>query len=278
MYGAILGDMIGMPYEFGEMKDKFFPLIGRGNTFTDDSVMTLAVADAILKAGRQAGEREMKQAFISSMQTMGRRYPDAGYGGMFSFWLRKDDPQPYNSYGNGAPMRVSPVAWFFPDSFQRALEVAAWSAEVTHNHPEGVKAAQAATAVIWMANAGYNKGEIRSYIEKNYYRLDKTCDQIRPSYSFDVSSQGTMPPAIQAFLEGENYEECVRLGVSLGGDSDTIGAITGGMAEAFYGMPRRLRAICRSKLYPDQLDILDRFEHTVSLLFADSPVICGSDR
>ena len=261
MFGAILGDIIGQPYEFSGIKTKDFLLIGDQNMYTDDSVMTLAIAAGILKAGRNSDD--LKEAFVSSMQSMGRKHPAAGYGGMFRQWLWSDNPQPYNSFGNGAAMRVSSIAWFYSDDLSRALQVARLSAEVTHNHPEGIKAAEATTAVIWMAHAGYEKKDIRRYIEQNYYRLDKTCDEIRADYRFDVTAQGTMPAAIQAFMEGVSFEDVVRSGISLGGDSDTIGAICGAMAEAYYGIPHHLKMVCIRKISRDMAKILLDFQKRI---------------
>ena len=184
MYGAILGDMVGAPYEFDRgNKSKDFEMFNPQVHFTDDSVMTFAIADAILKTGIDADEQTMKKSFVDCMQKWGNKYPNAGYGGRFSGWLRSCDPQPYNSWGNGSAMRVSPVGWLF-DSMERTREVARWSAEVTHNHPEGVKGAEATTASIFMARNGAGKAEIRDYVTANFgYDLSRTCDEIRPRLS-----------------------------------------------------------------------------------------------
>ena len=258
MYGAVLGDIIGSPYEFGGIKSTEFPLIGDINAYTDDSVMTIAVAAGVLK-NIDGTDEEIRNGIIVSMKLFGRNHRDAGYGGMFRRWLERDDSTPYYSYGNGAAMRVSSIPWIFSEDFEKALHVSRLSAKVTHN-PEGIKAAEAETAAIWLANAGCEKHIIREFIEKHYYRLDKTCDQIRPTYRFDVSSQGTMPAAFAAFFEGRSFEEAVRLGISLGGDSDTIGAITGAIAEAYYGIPHYLKCLCLRKVSREMAEVIEKFQ------------------
>ena len=260
MYGAILGDMIGSPYEFDKSKKtREFPLFIPRSRYTDDSAMTIAVAEALLDTlGKDREER--KQAVVRSMQKWGRRYPDAGYGGKFYSWLYNPNPQPYNSWGNGSAMRVSSAGWLF-DTLEETRQAAVDTACVTHNHPEGIKGAEAAASVIWMARNGKSKAEIRKYVEKEFYPLKKTCDQIRPAYHFDVSCQGTVPQAITAFLEGNGFEDVIRTAVSLGGDCDTLTCIAGGMAEAMYGgVPEYLKEECRKRLEPDMVKVLDRFE------------------
>ena len=257
MYGAILGDVIGSPYEFRNIKTKEFPLFSRSSRFTDDTAMTVAVAEALLDA-QGKGREERREAVVRSLQKWGRRYPDAGYGGRFFGWLYADDPRPYNSWGNGSAMRVSSAGWLF-DTLEETREAAADTACVTHNHPEGIKGAECTAAVIWLARHGSTKAEIREYVEKEFYPLDTTCDGIRPWYRFDVSCQGTLPPAVTAFLEGNDFEDVVRTAVSLGGDSDTLACIAGAMAEAFYGVPDRLITECRARLPEDMLQVVDRF-------------------
>ena len=257
MYGAILGDVIGSPYEFRNIKTKEFPLFSRSSRFTDDTAMTVAVAEALLDA-QGKGREERREAVTRSLQKWGRRYPDAGYGGRFFGWLYADDPRPYNSWGNGSAMRVSSAGWLF-DTLEETREAAADTACVTHNHPEGIKGAECTAAVIWLARHGSTKAEIREYVEKEFYPLDMTCDGIRPWYRFDVSCQGTLPPAVTAFLEGNDFEDVVRTAVSLGGDSDTLACIAGAMAEAFYGVPDRLITECRARLPEDMLQVVDRF-------------------
>ncbi len=264
MLGAIIGDIVGQPFEFNNIKTKDFLLVGDHNLFTDDSVMTIAVADGIMSAGTSADPLILKRAIIESMQHWGRKYPYAGYGGKFYAWLYADDPKPYNSWGNGSAMRVSAIPWLFPNDLEQALSIARISAEVTHNHPEGIKGAECTVAIVWLINQQYEKDEIEKYVKKHYYSLEKTCDEIRPDYQFDVSCMGTMPVAIQAFLESENYMDCLRLAVSMGGDSDTICAIAGAMAEAYYGIPHWLQSVCMKKLEPDMQAVLKRFQNQLA--------------
>lgn len=265
MYGAILGDIIGSPYEFDQGdKTKDFPLFSDDSYATDDTVMTVAVAEAFLEMGAEAEENALYARLVHDMQKWGNRYPHAGYGIRFSRWLRDRFPEPYNSWGNGSAMRVSPVGWLF-DSLEKTLAMAVLSAEVTHNHPEGIKGAQATAAAIYLARTGSTKAEIRAYIEENFhYDLSRTCDEIRPGYRHVESCQETVPEAITAFLEGESFEDVIRTAVSLGGDCDTLTCIAGSIAEAFYGVPEELKTECRRFLTPDLLDILDRFYETIA--------------
>jgi ADP-ribosylglycohydrolase len=250
MIGAIAGDIIGSPYEYSQIKTKDFPLFQRRCEFTDDTILTVAVADAIL-AGRP---------YVDSIREIGRRYPHADYGGSFSSWLHADDPRAYNSWGNGSAMRVSPVGFAF-SSEDEVLRQARMSAEVTHNHPEGIKGAEATALAIFLARTGHDKERIRSRIASQFgYDLDRTVGDIRPSYSFDVSCQGTVPEAIVAFLDSVSYEDAVRNAVSLGGDSDTLACITGGIAEAFYGgVPDSIRAEVQARLTPDLWEVTEAF-------------------
>ena len=260
MYGAILGDIIGSPYEWHNVKTKDFPLFSGRSRFTDDSVMTLAVAKAFLDAGLDASEEELKRSICAVMPEVGRHYPDCGYGGRFRRWIMTGDTTPYNSFGNGSAMRVSSAAWLYHDiaSVRAAARI---SASVSHNHPEGIKGAESVASAIFLARAGKSKAEIRDYIEREFgYDLSRTCDAIRPNYRFDVTCQGSVPEAIIAFLEGESFEDVLRSAVSLGGDSDTIACIAGSIAEAFYGVPEELKAACRRRLTPNLLEILERFE------------------
>ena len=261
MYGAILGDIIGQPYEFDRSpKTKKVPLFCKKPRFTDDSVMTIAVCDGILKAGLDADENTMKTAIITSMQLWGHKYPHEGYGRKFYMWLAMENTKPYNSWGNGSAMRVSSVGWLF-DTLERTREVARWSAEVTHNHPEGVKGAESIASVIWMARNGKSKEEIKDYVEKEYgYDLSRTCDEIRSNYRHVESCQKTCPEAITAFLEGEDFEDVIRTAVSLGGDCDTLTDIATAMAEAFYGIPEELKARCLEYTMPDMHEVMKAFE------------------
>jgi ADP-ribosylglycohydrolase len=223
--GAIAGDIIGSVYEWNRIKTKTFPLFSPRCTFTDDSVLTIALADAIL-SGADYGKK-MKEYY--------RRYPGAGYGDLFHQWARSRESRPYNSWGNGAAMRISPVGFAF-DRLEDVLEKAKMYTEITHNHAEGIKGAQAAAAAIFLARTGCSKKEIREYVETAFkYDLSRTLDEIRPGYRFDESCQKTVPEALTAFLESTDFEDAVRNAVSLGGDSDTLACITGGVAQAFYG-------------------------------------------
>ena len=260
MYGAILGDIIGSPYEFDRgSKTKEFPFFDKGARFTDDSVMTIAVAEALMDTMGKSDE-EIRTAISDSMRLWGHRYPDAGYGGRFRGWLSHTDYKPYKSYGNGSAMRVSSAGWLF-DTLEETLHMATLTAEVTHNHPEGIKGATATAAAIFMARNGSSKEEVKNYIINGIgYDLSRTIDEIRPGYKHVESCQETVPEAITAFLEGESFEDVIRTAVSLGGDCDTLTCIAGSIAEAFYGVPDELKAECRNRIKPDMREVLDRFE------------------
>ena len=264
MYGAILGDIIGSPYEFDRgSKSKDFPLFSPDSTYTDDSVMTLAVADAFLSLPPQVSDEDIHRFLVRSMQTYGQAFPHAGYGGMFRRWLKDPNPQPYGSYGNGSAMRVSSVGWLF-DDLQTVRHMARLSAEVTHNHPEGIKGAEATASAIYLARTGSTKAEIKAYIEANFhYDLSRTCDEIRPTYHHVESCQETVPEAITAFLEGESFEDVIRTAVSLGGDCDTLTCIAGSIAEGYYGVPEELKQQCRERLPENLRKVLQRFEETL---------------
>ena len=240
MYGAILGDIIGSPYEFNRgPKSKEFPLFVEESVFTDDTVMTIAVADAFLHLPHGFTEEEARAALTASMRLYGRKYWKAGYGQRFFQWLISKNPEPYNSYGNGSAMRVSAAAWLF-DDLQEVRRCARLSAEVTHNHPEGIKGAEAVAGAIYLARTGSSKEDIKRYICTQFgYDLSRTCNEIRPGYRHVESCQETVPEAITAFLEGENFEDVIRTAVSLGGDCDTLTAIAGSIAEGFYGVPEQ---------------------------------------
>ncbi len=260
MYGAILGDMIGAPYEFDRgNKSKDFPLFSKGSVFTDDTVMTVAVAEALLDTAG-APEDTVRAALVRSMQRWGRRYPNYGYGMRFSLWLESDDPKPYGSYGNGAAMRVSAAGWLY-DTLEETRRAARLTAEVTHDHPEGLKGAEAAAGAIFLARTGSGKAAIRDYITREIgYDLSRSCDEIRPGYRHVESCQETVPEAVTAFLEGADFEDVIRTAVSLGGDCDTLTCIAGSIGEAFYGVPADLAAACRARLTEDILEVLGRFD------------------
>ena len=251
MLGAIAGDIIGSVFENQPIKTTDFPLFSPLSRFTDDTVLTIAVAHSILSG----------LDYASSLKKFGRRYPNAGYGGTFYQWLHSDVIEPYNSWGNGSAMRVSPVGFAF-DSIDDVMKEAEKSAVVTHNHPEGIKGAQATAIAIFLARTGKTKDTIKNEISRRFgYDLNRTLDQIRPGYFFDVSCQGTVPESIIAFLESENYEDAVRKGISLGGDSDTIACITGGIAQAYYGeIPIEIIKNTESRLPDEFLEIINEFQ------------------
>ena len=254
MLGALAGDIIGSPYEFYNTKSMDFELFTEWTKFTDDSVMTLAVAKWLIEDAEHSARH-----LIRCMQELGRRYPRAGYGGNFDWWLRQENPQPYNSWGNGAGMRVSPVG-LYAKTLDDALELAEISASVSHNHPEGIKGAQAIAASVFLCKDGKSKQEIKEYVEETFgYNLSRTIDDIRPNYYFDVSCQGSVPEAIIAFLEGNSFEEVIRLAISIGGDSDTIGCMAGAIAACRYPIPDDIAKRCDSLLTEDLRDMKDRF-------------------
>ena len=259
MLGAIVGDIVGSPYEFYNTKSPSFEMFTPQSCFTDDSVMTLAVAKWLIE-----DEAHTIHYLIYCMQELGNRYPRAGYGGNFMAWLREDEPQPYNSWGNGAGMRVSPVG-LYARTLDEALALAAITASVSHNHPEGVKGAQAIAASVFLCKEGKSKKEIKEYIEKTFdYDLSRRIRDIRPTYDFDVSCQGSVPEAIIAFLEGDSFENVIRLAVSLGGDSDTIACMAGAIAACMYTIPDDIAERCDSILTDDLREIKDQFIEFIS--------------
>lgn len=251
MIGAIAGDIVGSVYEHHPIKTKDFPLFQPGSRFTDDSVLTVAVANAILTGC----------PYRDAVLKWGQRYPDAGYGGTFIRWLQADDPAPYHSWGNGSAMRVGPVGWAF-DTEDEVLRQAQMTAEITHDHPEGIKGAQATALAVYLARTGADKAMIRTRIESQFgYDLARTVESIRLTYEFDVSCQGTVPEALIAFLDAESYEDAVRNAVSLGGDADTLACIAGAVAEAFYGgLPDPVRTEVLARLTPELWAVVEAFE------------------
>jgi ADP-ribosylglycohydrolase len=252
MIGAIAGDVIGSIYESRRIKTEDFPLFSKNCRFTDDTVMTVAIAHAILKS----------TGYAESMQTFGRKYPGAGYGRSFKIWLFQDNPQPYNSWGNGAAMRVSPIGFAF-DDVDRVQSEARRSAEVSHNHPEGIKGAQATALAILLARKGEPKEGIRREISRRFeYDLNRTVQDIRPTYRFDVSCQGSVPEAIIAFLDSKDYTDAIRKAISLGGDSDTLACIAGGIAQAHYRtIPLEITSRVRRMLPEALLWVVDEFNN-----------------
>lgn len=250
MFGAIVGDIAGSTYERSNFKFESCNIFAEGSCATDDSVLTLATADRFIFGG----------SYTDVYRQFGRNYPHAGYGGSFRQWLRSDDPKPYGSWGNGSAMRVSPVGWVAKD-LEWALEEARRSAEVTHNHPNGIKGAQAVAAGIFMARFGHTKDEIRRFISERFsYDLNRTVDEVRPGYIFEVSCEYSVPEAVIAFLDSRNFEDAIRKAISLGGDSDTIACIAGSLAHAFYGkIPEWMVDYCVGVLDPAQRSIIDDF-------------------
>jgi ADP-ribosylglycohydrolase len=254
--GAIAGDIIGSVYEWNNVKTTDFPLFSARSTFTDDTVLTIAVADCIFN----------NKDFSKTIWKYGRKYTGRGYGGRFREWLGSTDRLPYNSFGNGSAMRVSPVG-FAGKNLPEVLELAKRSAEVSHNHPEGIKGAQAVASAIFLARTGKTKPEIKKYIIDSFgYDLNRTINEIRPEYDFDVTCQGSVPEAIIAFLESTDYENAIRLAISMGGDSDTIACITGGIAAAFYkSIPEHIIKDVMSRLPKEFIDIIEEFDKMFKL-------------
>lgn len=250
MIGAIAGDIIGSVYEASPIKTKDFPLFDPRCRFTDDSVLSIAVANALLEG----------RSYLETIRDIGSRYPNAGYGGYFMGWLLSNDPKPYNSWGNGAAMRVSPVGFAF-DTIEDVLDEAKRSAEISHNHPEGIKGAQATALAVFLARTTKDRANVMREVQDRFgYDLDSALDSIRPKYSFDVSCQGTVPPAIIAFLESTSYEDAIRNAISLGGDSDTLACITGGIAGAYYGsVPDFISEKITKILTKDLWEITEKF-------------------
>ena len=261
MLGAIIGDIVGSRFEFNNHKSKDFELFAEGCSVTDDSIMTLAVAKAILSC--DGNWERLGENAVRYMQTIGRKYPGCGFGGMFRKWVFDGNPKPYNSFGNGAAMRVSPCG-FFAQSEDEAKLLALKVTEVTHNHPEGLKGAEAAAVAVFLARNGSTMNEIKECMEKDYYTLNFNLDGIRKSYKFNETCQETVPQAIMAFLESDSFEDAIRNAISVGGDSDTLAAITGGIAEAYYGVPPDLKRKALVYLDHDLLDIFTEWENAVS--------------
>jgi ADP-ribosylglycohydrolase len=258
MWGAIIGDIVGSPYERNNVKSDGFPLFRRASHFTDDTVMTVAIAEGLMDG---CGDEEMtRTAITASMQKFGKMFPHAGYGGGFRKWLTSPEPRPYNSFGNGSAMRVSPVAWAF-DDLAAVEKFAGISARVTHDHPEGVKGAASVAGAIFLARTGGSRDEIKKYVEDKYhYDLSRRLGDIRKSYKFDNSCQGSVPEAIIAFLESETFEDALRKAVFLGGDSDTIAAIAGSVAEGFYGgVPDDMKHRAASLLDKRIMSVIERW-------------------
>ena len=254
MIGAIIGDVIGSRFEFHNHLSKEFEFLASGCEYTDDTVMTCAVAQGLMDSKEDFSD--LSETTVAAMQHIGRQFPYCGYGARFVNWMFTDNPQPYNSCGNGSAMRVAAAGWLF-DDLDTTRKVARWTSEVTHNHPEGVKGAEATASAIFMARNGSSKEEIKDYIISEFdYDLSRTCDEIRPNYYHVESCQETVPEAIAAFMEGNDFEDVIRTAVSLGGDCDTLTCIAGSIAEAYYGVPEELKKKCENRLPVDMLETL----------------------
>ena len=268
--GAIIGDVVGSRFEHKNHRSKDFELFTEACFVTDDSIMTLAVAKALLETDKVALEGPnntrhdakylniLSKNTIVTMQEIGRVYPDCGYGGSFGRWIFSMNPKPYGSYGNGAAMRISPVG-AIAESVDEVKLLSRAVTVISHNHVEGLKGAEATAMAIYLARTGHSKDEIREYVLDNYYEIDFTLDEIRDSYRFDVTCQGTVPQAIQAFLEADSFEDAIRNAISIGGDSDTLAAITGSIAEAYYGVPDDLVEKALGYLDDELLEIYEAF-------------------
>lgn len=249
LLGALAGDIIGCPYEHAAYKSTDFELFGARSHFTDDSVLTIAVAEAILRG----------RSFQEAILDWARRYPHSGYGGYFRSWMRATDPQPYNSFGNGSAMRASAVGWAFATA-DEVLQAAEASAASTHNHPEGIKGAQATALAVFLARQGWTKEAMRAEIERRFdYDLGRTIEEIRPGYVYNETCQRTVPEALIAFFDGRDFEETIRLAVSLGGDADTLAAISGAVAEAFFGVPEWMAGEVKARLPGEMWQVVEAF-------------------
>lgn len=289
MWGAIIGDIVGSRFEFDNIRSKDFELFDKKCFYTDDTVITVAVADALLKVGDdrlysdEIAENKFKKQLVENFHRYGRDNLDCGFGGRFYDWIVYGETQPYNSYGNGSAMRVSPVGWY-ADTLDNVKHLAKLTAEVTHNHPEGIKGAEAVAVAIFLARKGYEKDEIRQHIIDNYYKIDFTLDELRgdgqanintglskfvltledilavkPVYGFDETCQGSVPQALEAFFESVSFEDTIRNAISIGGDSDTIAAIACSVAEAYYGIDDGLKERAKKFLNAEYLQIVDEF-------------------
>ena len=260
MLGAIFGDIVGSAYEFNNTHDYNFKLLTPYSCFTDDSVMTLAIARGLMNSYGKTDE-EIREELINSVKKLGKKYPDAGYGGMFYFWVLGNDRKPYNSYGNGSAMRVSSAGWMY-DSLEETEHIASLTAEITHNHPEGIKGAKAVAAAIYLARTGHTKEEIREYVEKTYgYNLHRTMEDIVSKGHGEEICQISVPQALICFLNSDSYIDTIRKSVSIGGDSDTIACIAGSIAEAYYGMEEEYVRETLKRLPEDLKQILSDFEN-----------------
>lgn len=257
LWGAAIGDIVGSRFEFDNYKSKSFALFESACFFTDDTVLTAAVADALIVCKKDPG-RDLAAETVEALHRWGEAFPGRGYGGRFAHWLSTESTAPYDSFGNGGAMRVSPCAWAAA-SLEEARSLARVVTGVTHNHPQGLLGAEAAASAVFLARTGASRERIRSYIESNFYCLDFTLDAIRPYYSFSETAQGSVPQALEAFLESTDFDDAIRNAVSIGGDSDTIAAIAGAVAEAFYPVPQEDIECARAVLDPEIVTVFERF-------------------
>lgn len=256
MIGAIVGDIVGSVYEFDNIKTKDFELFKKECEFTDDSVLTIAVAETLMEC-EPFDDEEFKELLINVFHEYGEMYPDVGYGGNYLYWVEHKNREPYNSCGNGSAMRVSPVGWY-AKTLEECEKIAKLSAEVTHNHPDGIAGAQATAGAIFLARNGAGKEEIKAYINK-YYKTDFTLDEIRPTYEYEIVNKTTVPQAFMCFYEATDFEDTIRNAISIGGDSDTVAAIAGSIAEAYYGIPENIKETAFSYLDDYLLDRVVEF-------------------
>lgn len=260
MIGAVIGDVVGSKYEFDNIKTKDFEFLASDCYFTDDTVLTMAVCEVLLEVSKDMTDDEIRSMMTRSIRKWGRKYPDESYGIRFGRWLMADDEKPYGSFGNGSAMRVSSAGWLF-DDMETTRRMARLSAEVTHSHPLGVKGAEAVAAAVFMARNGASKKDIWFYMEDEFdYDVHFCCDEIRETYSFDETCEGTVPEALAAFFDGTDFEDSIRNGVSLGGDTDTLCAITGTISEAYYGVPADYEAEVRYYLTDEMNSLYERFK------------------
>lgn len=257
MLGAIIGDIVGSIYEFNNYRSKVFNFFSPKCFFTDDSVMTFAVFEALSKCKGKYGKLE--SLTVKEMQKYGKKYPNMSYGGRFALWLREKNPQPYNSFGNGSAMRISAVP-YFASSLDEVKQLSRLVTIVSHNHEEGIKGAEATAVAVYLTLQGKNKEEIKKYIEENYYNLNFDYEDLKKNYFFNETCQNTVPQAIYCFLISENFEDAIRTGVSIGGDTDTLCAITGAIAEAYYGIDKTMKEKALSFLDKDLLKKYNEFE------------------
>ena len=278
MIGAIFGDIVGSVYEFDNIKTKEFELFGKRCEFTDDTVMTVAVAEALMQFEKVTDTEAFKKELVKALHRYGKKYPFAGYGGKFAAWLMTGDTKPYGSFGNGSAMRVSPVAWY-ASSLEEALLLAKASAEVTHDHPEGIKGAQVTAGAAYLARTGADMAEIKEFVCK-YYDMSFTLDGIRDSYFFNETCMDTVPQAMQAFFESASFEDAVRNGISIGGDSDTLCAICGAVAEAYYGMTGKEKEKALSYLDASMREVVCMFGKKIQSVadISSDKKYCAADK